>query len=71
MRDGSIPFHPANTSEMSDALFAALNLSDEERKEKFEFLWKFVTTNTRYVFRQAAHLSQLLISLVQNGVQLS
>ncbi|KAJ5118331.1 hypothetical protein N7526_009968 [Penicillium atrosanguineum] len=46
MRDGSIPFHPANTSEMSEALFAALNLGDEERKEKFESLWNFVATNT-------------------------
>jgi trehalose 6-phosphate synthase len=49
MRDGSIPFHPANKTEMSEALFAALNLDDEERKKKFEILWNFVTTNTRYV----------------------
>lgn len=50
MRDGSIPFHPANTTEMSEALFAALNLDDKERQRKFELLWDFVTTNTRYVF---------------------
>lgn len=47
MRDGSIPFHPANTTEMSEALYAALNLGAEERQQKHEFLREFVSTHTR------------------------
>lgn len=47
MRDGSIPFHPANTTEMSEALYAALNLDPEERQRKHEFLREFVNTHTR------------------------
>lgn len=47
MREGSIPFHPANTTEMSEALFKALNLDEGERKRKFEYLREFVYTNTR------------------------
>ncbi|KAJ5378089.1 uncharacterized protein N7496_005498 [Penicillium cataractarum] len=46
MRDGSIPFHPANTTEMSEALYAALNLEPEERQRKHEFLRDFVNTHT-------------------------
>ncbi|KAJ5886073.1 uncharacterized protein N7473_008747 [Penicillium subrubescens] len=46
MRDGSIPFHPANTTEMSEALYAALNLGAEERQQKHEFLREFVNTHT-------------------------
>jgi hypothetical protein len=68
MRDGSIPFHPANTTEMSEAIFAALNLDDEDRYKKFQFLWNFVSTNTRYVFCETVGvLGQLLIKAVQNG----
>jgi trehalose 6-phosphate synthase len=47
MRNGSIPFHPANTSEMPEALYAALNLGPEERQQKHEFLREFVNTHTR------------------------
>ncbi|KAF3401955.1 Alpha,alpha-trehalose-phosphate synthase [UDP-forming] 2 [Penicillium rolfsii] len=46
MREGSIPFHPANTTEMSEALYTALNLAPEERQQKHEFLSKFVNTHT-------------------------
>jgi trehalose 6-phosphate synthase len=48
MRDGSIPFHPANMTEMSEALYAALNLGPEERQRKRKFLRDFVNTHTRY-----------------------
>lgn len=48
MRDGSIPFHPANTTEMSEALYAALNLDFEERQRKHGLLMEFVNTHTRY-----------------------
>ena len=47
MRDGSIPFHPANKTEMSEALYNALVLDEGERKRKYEFLRDFVNTNTR------------------------
>lgn len=49
MSEGSIPFHPANITEMSEAIFAAINLSPEERKKKYERLRDFINTNTRYV----------------------
>lgn len=48
MRDGSVPFHPANMTEMSEALYAALNLGPEERQRKHKFLRDFVNTHTRY-----------------------
>lgn len=47
MREGSIPFHPANKTEMSEAIYRALNLDEEERKCKYEYLRDFVNTNTR------------------------
>lgn len=50
MREGSIPFHPANTTEMSEAIYRALNLDEEERKNKYEYLRDFVNTHTRYVW---------------------
>ncbi|KAJ5101325.1 hypothetical protein NUU61_003547, partial [Penicillium alfredii] len=46
MREGSIPFHPANKTEMSEAIYRALNLDKEERKRKYEYLRDFVNTNT-------------------------
>ncbi|KAJ5953620.1 hypothetical protein N7454_000516 [Penicillium verhagenii] len=42
MREGSICFHPANTTEMSEAIFKALNLDPDERKWKSEQLQDFV-----------------------------
>ena len=47
MQEGSISFHPANKSEMSEAIFKALNLDDAERKQKYERLRDFVNTHTR------------------------
>ncbi|KAJ5772625.1 hypothetical protein N7520_003154 [Penicillium odoratum] len=47
MREGSICFHPANKTEMSEAIFKALTLDPEERQSKFEKLQKFVHTYTR------------------------
>ncbi|KAJ5820570.1 hypothetical protein N7474_006161 [Penicillium riverlandense] len=49
MRDGSIPFHPANTTELSEAIFRALNLDPSERKNKYKYLRDFVNFNTRSV----------------------
>ncbi|KAJ5773687.1 hypothetical protein N7457_008583 [Penicillium paradoxum] len=46
MTNGSIPFHPANTTEMSEALHTALNLNAAERKTKYEYLRDFINTNT-------------------------
>ncbi|KAJ5691870.1 hypothetical protein N7462_001293 [Penicillium macrosclerotiorum] len=46
MREGSVPFHPANTTEMSEALYSALNLDPAERKRKYEYLRDFVNTHT-------------------------
>jgi trehalose 6-phosphate synthase len=57
MRDGSIPFHPANTTEMSESIAKALNLDPAERKRKYEYLRDFVNKNTRldleYVLKTA------------------
>ncbi|KAJ5085008.1 Alpha-trehalose-phosphate synthase subunit [Penicillium argentinense] len=47
MREGSIPFHPANTTEMSESIFHALNLDPAERKCKYLYLRDFVNNNTR------------------------
>lgn len=49
MREGSVPFHPSNKTEMSDALFRALNIDEVERKRKYEYLRDFVNKNTRWV----------------------
>lgn len=48
MTNGSIPFHPANTTEMSEALHNALNLDAAERKTKYEYLRDFINANTRF-----------------------
>ncbi|KAJ5256702.1 hypothetical protein N7478_012806 [Penicillium angulare] len=42
MREGSICFHPANKTEMSEAIYNALHLDDTERKRKYELLRDFV-----------------------------
>jgi trehalose 6-phosphate synthase len=47
MAQGSIAFHPANTTELSEAIFRALNLDQSERKKKYEYLRDFVNFNTR------------------------
>jgi len=67
MREGSVQFHPANTTEMSQALCTALNLDDKERQRKYELLRDFVMTNTRYVLCIMVNSSQLIIGVVQNG----
>ncbi|KAJ5223179.1 uncharacterized protein N7469_009419 [Penicillium citrinum] len=46
MSEGSIPFHPANTTEMSEAISKGLNLDAAERKRKYEYLRDFVNKNT-------------------------
>ena len=47
MSEGSISFHPANTTEMSEAIFKAITLDPSERKSKYEYLRNFVNENTR------------------------
>lgn len=49
MREGSICFHPANKTEMSEAIFKALHLDPAERKRKSEQLREFVHEYTRSV----------------------
>ncbi|CAI7601565.1 unnamed protein product [Penicillium bialowiezense] len=46
MSKGSISFHPANKTEMSEAIFKALTLDASERKSKYEYLRDFVNHNT-------------------------
>lgn len=50
MREGSITFHPANTTELSGAIYAAATMSKEERKKKHEMLRDVVNEHTRFVF---------------------
>lgn len=47
MKEGSITFHPANTTELSDAIYKATTMSDQERREKHKFLRDFINHNTR------------------------
>lgn len=46
MKEGSITFHPANTTELSEAIYKATTMSDQERREKHKFLRDFINTNT-------------------------
>jgi trehalose 6-phosphate synthase len=45
--DGSINFNPANLSEMSETIYRAVTIPDEERRTEFSKLLKFVTEHTR------------------------
>lgn len=63
MGQGSISFHPANTTELSEAIFRALNLDPSERKKKYEYLRDFVNFNTRSVGVANAQRSCLLTSV--------
>jgi trehalose 6-phosphate synthase len=47
MKEGSVSFHPANTTELADALYKAVTMSEDEKKKKYEFLRNFIETNTR------------------------
>lgn len=46
MKEGCITFHPANMSEMVDAIHQAVTMSDEDRKSRYETLRHFIETNT-------------------------
>ncbi|KAI9933566.1 hypothetical protein ASPWEDRAFT_53309 [Aspergillus wentii DTO 134E9] len=46
MREGTVTFHPANTTELSEAINRAVNMRDEERKRKHENLRLFIEDNT-------------------------
>ncbi|CAG8073810.1 unnamed protein product [Penicillium salamii] len=48
MSQGSISFHPANKTEMSEAIFDAISLDPAQRKSKYEYLRDFVNENTRW-----------------------
>lgn len=69
MTNGSIPFHPANKTEMSEAIFNALNLDPAERKAKYEYLRGFVNANTRFERLSWFIIVSLLTFAVQNGAR--
>ncbi|PWY77802.1 alpha,alpha-trehalose-phosphate synthase subunit [Aspergillus eucalypticola CBS 122712] len=46
MKEGCLTFHPANMSEMVDAIHQAVTMNDEERKSRYETLRHFIETNT-------------------------
>ncbi|RMJ24057.1 Synthase subunit [Aspergillus sp. HF37] len=46
MMDGSITFHPANTTELSEAIYKATTMGLDERKQKHKMLREFVNVNT-------------------------
>lgn len=60
MGEGSISFHPANTTEMSEAISKGLNLDDAERKRKYEYLRDFVNKNTRWVMSNSSDKRMIL-----------
>jgi len=47
--NGSIIFNPWNTEELAGALHDAVTMSDEQRANNFEKLYKYVCKYTRYV----------------------
>ncbi|PKX93418.1 trehalose-6-phosphate synthase [Aspergillus novofumigatus IBT 16806] len=46
MKEGSISFHPANTTELADAVYKAVTMGEDEKKTKYEYLRNFIETNT-------------------------
>ncbi|KAL2871631.1 trehalose-6-phosphate synthase [Aspergillus lucknowensis] len=46
MGKGSITFNPASAQQLSDAIYEAASMGAEEKKERYEQLEDFVTTNT-------------------------
>ncbi|OOF91414.1 glycosyltransferase family 20 protein [Aspergillus carbonarius ITEM 5010] len=46
MKEGCLTFHPANLSEMVDALYEAVSMSDENREQRYHTLRQFIETNT-------------------------
>lgn len=49
MKHGSLLFNPANADGLSNALYEAVTKEKKDRKEMYEELRSFVTTNTRFV----------------------
>lgn len=47
MKEGSITFHPANTTEITEAIYKATTMDDKERRKKHQFLRKFINEHTR------------------------
>ncbi|GJP93591.1 alpha,alpha-trehalose-phosphate synthase subunit [Aspergillus niger] len=46
MKEGCLTFHPANMSEMVDAVHQAVTMSGDDRKSRYETLRHFIETNT-------------------------
>ncbi|OJJ50690.1 hypothetical protein ASPZODRAFT_11548 [Penicilliopsis zonata CBS 506.65] len=46
MKEGSITFNPANTTQVAEAIYRALTLDEEEKKMRYEKLSSFVNANT-------------------------
>lgn len=44
---GSFQFNPSNISEMSDAIYRAVTVGDDDRRKEFSMLSKFVREHTR------------------------
>lgn len=47
MSEASIRFHPANIRELSEAIYRAVTMGPQERKQRHDTLMQFVETNTR------------------------
>jgi trehalose 6-phosphate synthase len=72
MKEGSITFHPVNTTELSEAIYKAATMGLDERKQKHEMLREFVDVNTRYgCLRRCCRADWLTGLIVRNGARLS
>lgn len=49
MNGGCITFHPANTKELSDAIYRAITMKPDERESNYNQLRRFIDKNTRFV----------------------
>ncbi|OKL58230.1 hypothetical protein UA08_06393 [Talaromyces atroroseus] len=47
MQEGSILFHPSSTDQLSQAIYQAVTMNQDERKKRYESLCDFVTNYTR------------------------
>jgi trehalose 6-phosphate synthase len=47
LHEGSILFHPSSASDIAHAIYQAINMSLDERKERYLTLRKFIDTHTR------------------------
>jgi trehalose 6-phosphate synthase len=54
--NGSLVVNPWNTEELARAYHEAVSMSDEQRAQKFEKLYKYISKYTRYVFNPGSSL---------------